>query len=226
VARASDTRSAYDGLAAWYLPVAIAVFAVVLGVLVVVAIRFRSSRRGEPSTRQTSTRLELSYAIGLGLIAGVLLWRSYEAISDVDPIPAVAAAAPKAGRAGLTVRVTAARWNWRFTYPGGVAQVGNGRARYPVLVVPAGEPVRFRMTSLDVVHAFWVPALRAKYDAIPGRVNVFDLEFARGLDYSTGRCSEFCGEYHDQMQFRVDVRPPAAFDAWLRDRQAQVGGRT
>ena len=51
-------------------------------------------------------------------------------------------------------------------------------------------------------------------------MNVFDVRFARGLDYSTARCSEFCGGFHDQMRFRVDVRRPAAFDAWLRGREA------
>jgi cytochrome c oxidase subunit II len=223
LARASDTRGVYDGLAAWYVPVAAVVFVVVAGLLVFVAVRFRAGRHPEPSRQNQSTRLEVAYALLLGFVAGVLLWRSYEAISDVNPVPAVAAAVPGAGPAGLTVRVTAARWNWRFTYPGGVAQVGDGRTRLPVLVVPAGRTVRFRLASLDVVHAFWIPALYAKYDALPDRVNVFDLRFARGLDYSTARCSEFCGDFHDQMRFRVDVRPPAAFDAWLRARQAGAG---
>ncbi|MEA2129794.1 MAG: cytochrome c oxidase subunit, partial [Solirubrobacteraceae bacterium] len=87
------------------------------------------------------------------------------------------------------------------------------------LVVPAGAPVRFRLTSRDVVHALWIPELRAKYDAMPGYTNIFDLRFALGGDYATARCSEFCGEQHDRMLLRVDVRAPAAFDAWLRGRQ-------
>jgi cytochrome c oxidase subunit II len=217
----TDTRGRYDGLAALYVPIAAAVFLVVLLVLVVVAVRFRSGRREEPSSRETNARLELGYAIGLGLIAGLLVWRSYVALAAADPLPTSTEGDPHPStrRPALTVGIVAARWNWRFTYPGGVVQAGDGRDRLPVLVVPAGEPVRFELKSRDVVHAFWVPALRAKYDAIPGRTNEFDLAFPRAADYSTARCSEFCGDYHDQMRFRVDARPPAAFRAWLRSRE-------
>jgi len=165
----------------------------------------------------TSPRLEATYVVVLVVAAALLLWRSYEAIADVD---AVVPARGASGTPALTIAVVASQWNWRFTYPGGVAQIGDGRGRLPVLVVPAGRDVRFRLTSRDVVHAFWIPALRAKYDAMPGYVNIFDLRFRPALDYTTARCSEFCGTYHDQMQFRVRVLAPARFDAWLR------GGRT
>jgi cytochrome c oxidase subunit 2 len=213
----ADTRSTYGGLAGVYLPVALAVFAVIALALAVVAVRFRAASGRAPSTRMTSPRLEATYVVVLVVAAALLLWRSYEAIADVD---AVVPARGASGTPALTIAVVASQWNWRFTYPGGVAQSGDGRGRLPVLVVPAGRDVRFRLTSRDVVHAFWIPALRAKYDAMPGYVNIFDLRFRPALDYTTARCSEFCGTYHDQMQFRVRVLAPAGFDAWLR------GGRT
>ena len=216
----SDTRQPYEDLAGVYLPVAVAVFVVVLGALVIIAIRFRSSRRTEPSPRVTSQRLEVAFAALLAVVAGLLLWRSYLAIDESDAVARTAYAAPQAGPAGLTIGVVGSRWNWRFSYPDGVVQTGDGRERTAILVVPEGVPVRFRISSADVIHAFWIPALYAKFDAFPGRVNVFDLQFARGLDYTTARCSEFCGVYHDQMRFRVNVRPPAAFDRWLAARQA------
>jgi cytochrome c oxidase subunit 2 len=222
VATGVDTRETYDGLAALYVPVAAVVFGVILLALLVVAIRFRSGRGHEPAQRDRSLWAETAYAVGLGLVAGVLLWRSFVALSDADPLPAQAAGDPHAlGRApALAIGIVASRWNWRFTYPGGVVQTGDGRDRLPVLVVPAGRPVRFSLTSRDVIHAFWVPALKAKYDAIPGRTNRFDLAFPAGRDYSTVRCSEFCGDFHDQMRVRVDPRAPAAFRTWLRQRQA------
>jgi cytochrome c oxidase subunit 2 len=214
-----DTRSTYGDLARVYLPVALVVFALVVMALAVVALRFRARPGREPSSRMTATRLEGAYIALLTVIAAALLWRSYEAIADVDPV-APAANRTVAGPPTLTIGIVASQWNWRFTYPGGASRTGNGRERYPVLVVPAERDVRFRLTSQDVVHAFWIPALRAKYDAMPGYVNTFDLRFRPGLDYSTARCSEFCGTYHDQMQFRVQVLAPAAFDAWLRGQEA------
>jgi cytochrome c oxidase subunit 2 len=214
-----DTRSTYGDLAGVYLPVALVVFALVGMALAVVALRFRARPGREPSSRMTAPRLEGVYIALLAVVAGALLWRSYEAIADVDPV-APAAIRTIAGPPTLTIGVIASQWNWRFTYPGGVSHTGNGRERYPVLVVPAGRDVRFRLSSEDVVHAFWIPALRAKYDAMPGYVNVFDVRFRPGLDYTTARCSEFCGAYHDQMQFRVRVLAPATFDTWLRGQAA------
>jgi cytochrome c oxidase subunit II len=212
----ADTRSTYQSLFATYLPVALAVFAIVVITLVFVGVRCRARPGRDASDQMTAPRLEMAYIALLAVIAAALLWRSYEAIADVDPgVPARSAT----GVPTLTIGVVASQWNWTFTYPGGVAQTGNGRERYPVLVVPTGRDVRFRLTSQDVVHAFWIPALRAKYDAMPGYVNIFDLRFERGLDYTTSRCSEFCGAFHDQMQFRVRLLAPAAFDAWLRGRR-------
>jgi cytochrome c oxidase subunit 2 len=214
-----DTRGPYDQLASLYLPIAAVVFALVALALVAVAIRYRARPGRAPSARQSLPQLEIAYALALALVAAVLLWRSFAAMSDSDPVVARAAPVAGAGAAGLTIGVVASRWNWRLTYPGGVVQSGDGRTRSAVLVVPAGRPVRFRLTSRDVVHALWIPELRAKYDAMPGYTNVFDLRFEPGRDYSATRCSEFCGDLHDLMLLRVDVRDPRAFDAWLRDRQ-------
>jgi cytochrome c oxidase subunit 2 len=227
VNRGADTRSAFSGLFDLYVPIATGVFALVVVVLVVILVRNRADAgdggRG-PSRTASAPRLELAYAVALGLIAAFLLWRSIDVVHRTDGVVARAAPAPGAGPAGLTVRLVAAKWNWRFVYPGGVVEQGDGPQRLPTLVVPAREPVRFRLTSLDVVHSFWIPAARFKYDAIPGRVNVFDLVFDPGVDYRDDRCSEFCGQYHEQMQFRVSVRAPAAFEAWLRGRQERVVG--
>lgn len=214
----ADTRSAYDDLASVYAPVAAVVFALVLLTLALVAIRFRSGRAGPPSARRDAPRLELTYAVLLAVIAGLLLWRSYDAIGGDQPL-ASASASPR-GPATVTIGVVASQWNWRLTYPGGVVQTGDGRQRSAVLVVPAGQTVRLRLRSADVVHALWIPALRLKYDAVPGYTNAFDARFEPGLDYSTARCSEFCGTYHDQMRLRIDVRSPAAFARWLDARRA------
>ena len=217
-----DTRAAYDRVFELYVPVAVAVFILVAVALAVPVVRDRSRPGREPSPRATSARLEGGYAVLLAVVAAVLLWRTLSAIGDTNPVVARAAAAPGAGPAGLTVRVIAAKWNWRFEYPGGVVEQGDGPRRIPALVVPAGQPVRFRLSATDVTHAFWIPGARFKFDAVPGRTNVFDMAFRPGIAYEDNRCSEFCGQYHDQMRFRVDVRAPAAFRAWLAARQARV----
>jgi cytochrome c oxidase subunit 2 len=219
VSGGADTRGAFSGLFDLYVPVAAGVFALVVIVLVVIVVRDRATPGRAPSARSSAARLEVGYAVALVLVAAFLLWRSFASLHRENQTVAHAAPAPRAGPAGLTIGVVGAKWNWRFTYPGGVVEEGEGPSRLPVLVVPAGQPVRFRLTSADVVHAFWIPQARFKYDAIPGRTNTFDLLFDRGITYTNDRCSEFCGQYHEQMRFTVDVKAPAAFRAWLRARQ-------
>lgn len=217
LAAGADPRVRYFDLASVYVPVAIAVF-VIVGVMVAVPVlRHRASRGAAPSRRSGAPRLEAAYAGGLVVIAGVLVWRTFAAMGAVDPVTP-SRASPRAPASGLTVRVVAAKWNWRFEYPGGVVQQGVAR-RPAVLVVPANETVSFRLTSLDVAHAFWIPAAKDKYDAYPGRTNAFDMAFEPGVDYRDNRCSEFCGQYHEQMTFDVEVRSPAAFDRWLAARR-------
>ncbi|MEA2185361.1 MAG: cytochrome c oxidase subunit [Solirubrobacteraceae bacterium] len=225
-----DTRAPYEQLFSLYLPIAAVVFVAAALVLLVVAMRFRARPGRRPSARTQAPRLELGYASALVLISIFLLWRSFAAMSSTsDPVAArvatVAGASSPPGPGDLAIAVVASRWNWRALYPGGVVQTGDGHARPATLVVPADRPVRFRLTSRDVVHALWIPALRAKYDAMPRYVNSFELRFAAGLDYSTARCSEFCGDFHDQMRLRVQVRLPQDFGTWLRTRQQRLRRR-
>jgi cytochrome c oxidase subunit 2 len=223
VAGTADTRGAFSGLFDLYVPIAASVFALVVITLVVIVVRDHARADGPPpSERSGAVRLEVGYAIVLASIAAFLVWRSFDSVHRVRETVARAAPAPLAGPAGLTIAVVGAKWNWRFTYPGGVVEQGEGPDRLPTLVVPAGQPVRFRLSSADVVHAFWIPEARFKYDAIPGRTNTFDLLFDPGIAYRDDRCSEFCGQYHEQMRFDVAVKAPAAFRAWLRARQRQA----
>jgi cytochrome c oxidase subunit 2 len=216
-----DTRNAFSSLFDLYVPIAAGVFAIVVLALALILIRDRARPGQHPSRQASAPRVELAYVVALSLVAAFLVWRSFDGVHRVDGVTAHAAPAPGAGPAGLTVGLVAAKWNWRFVYPGGVVEQGAGRDHLPTLVVPAGQPVRFRLTTLDVVHAFWIPAARYKYDAVPGRANVFDMTFDAAVHYTDNRCSEYCGQYHDQMQFLVSVRPPAAFRAWLQGRQSR-----
>jgi cytochrome c oxidase subunit 2 len=127
---------------------------------------------------------------------------------------------------GLRVSVTAAKWNWRFDYPAlGIRQVA-GASGPSVLVVPSGTEIRFRLTSLDVIHSFWIPYLRFKRDAFPARYTEFDLSFARAGLHTNGLCAEFCGLDHDKMVFDVQVLTPAEFQSWVARRRAAAPAGT
>ena len=117
--------------------------------------------------------------------------------------------------------VEAFQWGWRFGYDAyGIEVVGTAYDP-PELVVPVGKPIRFRITSRDVVHSFYVPAFLMKRDAIPGRENRIDLTIDRAGRYR-GQCAEFCGLLHSQQLFTVLAVDQSSFDAWIA---RQLDGR-
>ncbi|MCW5695584.1 MAG: cytochrome c oxidase subunit II [Bauldia sp.] len=113
----------------------------------------------------------------------------------------------------LTIRVTGKQWWWQVDYLD---------AGEPVLttandiVVPVGAPVRFVLTTDDVIHSFWVPSLGGKLDMIPGRINETVLQADVAGAYR-GQCAEFCGDQHALMAFTVAATDD--FAAWLAAQQ-------
>jgi cytochrome c oxidase subunit II len=210
-----DTRHEFRGLFDLYVPIGLAVFFIITAVVLYAVIRYR--RRGDevPRARSEAPVPELLYVIGLAVIVALLVWKTFDVESKVDRT---------ARRPGLDVRVTASKWNWRFTYPRyGITQFG-GTVRPAVLVVPTGTTVRFDMASLDVIHSFFVPSLRFKRDAFPEKSTRFDLVFERPGS-TVGRCAEFCGLHHADMLFDVRALRPNEFTRWVMERRAGTGTR-
>ena len=82
---------------------------------------------------------------------------------------------PAAPNPPLTVDVTGFQWQWTFDYQAqGLSFTGQGTDG-PVMVLPVGENVHFRLHSNDVIHSFYLPAFFFKKDVVPGRTNEFDL---------------------------------------------------
>jgi len=211
-----DTRKEFEDLASTYLPIAIVVFALVLLGTIVPLFVFRARRRGEPSDRDEPPWLPIGYAAVLIAIVALLVTLTFNAQDKISA---------KVTRPGLQVNVTAAKWNWRFDYPAQhISQIG-GDSTPTSLVVPTGTDVRFNLTSLDVIHSFWVPYVRFKRDAFPRRTTSFVLSFP-GVGYHTaGRCAEYCGLKHDQMIFTVEVMSRNDFNAWVSQQQRAQAAR-
>jgi cytochrome c oxidase subunit 2 len=206
-----STRQQYDHLFNIYVPIAIGV-CVVIAVAVVLAVLIYHRRPPErASRRHENNLLEGSYAVLLACTAAFLLYLTFTAEHKVDTVA-------NQQRPAVVVNVTGAKWEWTFTYPAYGFSVRSGTVGRQPLVVPAGQPVRFNLTSIDVIHAFWIPALRYKHDAFPGNTQVTTLTFSRGV--FAGQCAEFCGLRHSDMVFTARAVSPASFIAWAR-----AGGR-
>ena len=140
---------------------------------------------------------------GLALPAAVLLpLIAYALIAGERLLPLPGGAPPR-------IEADARQWGWTFRYPGQGGVTTNN-----VLLLPAGTPVDIVVTSQDVIHAFWIPRLAGKIDAVPGRVNKLRIQ-ANSPGRYDGLCNEFCGSGHAGMRFAVIAYRPEEFAAAL-----------
>jgi cytochrome c oxidase subunit 2 len=114
-------------------------------------------------------------------------------------------------RDAMDVYVQGKQWMWKFAYPGGPNSLD-------VLRVPEGRPVRLLLTSRDVIHSFYVPALRIKMDVLPGRYTQTWFTATRAGRYEIF-CTEYCGLSHSAMLAELVVMPAGEFDAWLTEQR-------
>lgn len=120
-------------------------------------------------------------------------------------------------RQALQISVTARMWWWEVRYRD--PSTGRDIASANEIHIPAGQAVYLGLTTGDVLHSLWVPALNGKMDMIPGRVTGLTLTAASPGLYR-GQCAEYCGQQHAKMALHVVAHTPQEFAAWLA-RQAQ-----
>ena len=172
---------------------------------------FRYRKRGDHLPVQTryNIPIELLYTVVPFIIVAVLFFFTAR---DQNAITTLSKQTP-----AHVVNVNGMRWSWQFNYVENGSSIGTvtGTPTYePTLYLPVGEKVRFHITSSDVNHSFWVPAFLFKMDAIPQRINTFDLTPTRTGTFA-GRCAELCGTYHARMLFKVVVLPADQFEAQM-----------
>jgi cytochrome o ubiquinol oxidase subunit II len=114
----------------------------------------------------------------------------------------------------VRIEVVSLDWKWLFIYPDlGVATLNQ-------IVVPAGVPIEFLLTSTNVMNAFWVPQLGSQIYTMPGMTTRLNLLAERAGDYP-GLSSNFSGDGFSDMRFVVHAVPDAVFSSWLTATQAK-----
>lgn len=209
------------------MPVIVVITFLVLILLLVVMAKFNARRNPVASKTSHNTLIEVVWTLVPVLILVIIAVPSIRLLAhQYDPAP----------KGALTVKVTGYQWYWGYTYPdnGGFEVISNMLSEEDALkagepghlavdnrmVVPAGEPIRIQTIGSDVIHAFAVPSLWFKLDAVPGRINEKVLNIKEpGLYY--GQCSELCGARHGYMPIAVEALPRDKFEAWVR---TQPGG--
>ena len=188
------------------------VFVVVLAALAL-AIAASRKRRDESAHERQARDRRAERFVSIGIVTTVVILfvllissvRTGRLLASLQSTPAV------------SVSVIGHRWWWEVTYDDQVA--GRRVLTANELHIPTGQPIAVSVTSRDVIHSFWVPALQGKRDLIPGYTTTLWLQADRPGLYH-GQCAEFCGRQHARMAIDVVAESGQEFSAWL-DRQRQ-----
>jgi cytochrome c oxidase subunit 2 len=119
----------------------------------------------------------------------------------------------------LVISLEAEQFEWYPTYPGPDGQLGTDddiEAPINIIHVPVNQKVIINLSSRDVLHSFFVPALRVKQDAVPGRPISLWFEATQTGEYEIA-CAELCGLGHYRMRAFLTVEDEATFQAWLAE---------
>jgi cytochrome c oxidase subunit 2 len=192
--------------------VSVFVFVAVIGALAVALSRKRRAESREGQRRRIRA-VAVGAAVSAFLLLVLLVASETAGRSIVTPV----------GREALAIEVTGHQWWWEVRYPGSVPADDVTTANE--IHVPVGRPVRFHLSTGDVIHSFWAPNLNGKKDLIPGRRTTHLFRADRPGVYF-GQCAEFCGYQHAHMGLRVIAEEPARFAQWLSGQRRPAGEPT
>ena len=190
---------------------AVGVFVLVEGLILYATFKFR--RRPEhahtlPAQVHGNATIEMVWTVVPAIIVIVISALSYRSLVAGYAVPADA----------IKVNAIGHQWWWEFQYAAPIVSPTITTATE--LVVPVGKPVQVMLDSVDVLHAFWVPQLAGKRDAVPGtrdggygQNNVWFVVNRPGR--FEGQCAELCGAQHSGMRFTVVAMAEADYQAWL-----------
>jgi cytochrome c oxidase subunit 2 len=170
------------------------------------ANKYRHGSNADRSgTTKKTWRFEVSWTVATLLIfVGLAVWGADIYLHLYNP-PANA----------VQIFVVGKQWMWKAQHPGGQREINE-------LHVPVGQPIRLVLASQDVIHSFFIPALRIKQDVVPGRYETMWFRADKVGRYHLF-CAEYCGTDHAHMGGWITVMEPRDFGRWL---QAQGGEET
>ncbi|MFO1505332.1 MAG: cytochrome c oxidase subunit II [Steroidobacteraceae bacterium] len=217
----------------FWVCVAIGIF--VFGWMILSLVKFRKSKGAVPDTQMVhSTKAEIIWTvIPVAILVAMAVPAAKRLIQIEDD-----------RGAQLTIKVTGYQWKWQYDYldegisyfstlardSDAARQLGSGIDPATVqhyllnvdnpLVVPVGKKVRLLLTSQDVIHAWWVPDLAVKKDAIPGVMNQlwFEIQPDKAGIYR-GQCAELCGRDHGFMPIVVEAKSAEDYAAWVASKK-------
>jgi len=215
------------------------VFLIVFGIVAVISVKFRDKHDSDeldfPEQIHGHLAAEITWTIVPAVIMAVIGVGTLIVHIDINSTKANAMEIQVEGTPQTwepTVVVVGQQWWWEYRYylssditaadlkgvspkelpPADIVTSGQ-------MVVPAGQEIELIVTSRDVIHSHWIPALNGKRDAVPGRYNPWKIE-ADNPGVYFGQCTEFCGLSHARMRMQVVAVTDGEFQDWI-DTQMQ-----
>ena len=181
------------------------VLVIVTAAVIYCVFKFRDRGQGIPKQTHGKPALEIALTVLPAIILVIIGIPTVTTLLDLA----------KTSDTQCIINVTGQQWWWEYDYP---VQDGCGGVTEPIvtsgeIVFPADTKVLLRISSRDVIHSFWIPALNGKRDAVPGRVHTLRMEADQPGIYA-GQCTEFCGLSHAYMRMDAVALDAASFETW------------
>ncbi|WON72544.1 cytochrome c oxidase subunit II [Nitrosospira sp. Is2] len=217
--------------------ICLAIFIGVFGTMFYSVLKHRKSLGFPAANFHHSTTVEIIWTI---IPIFILVGMAYPATKTII-------AMKDTSSPDITIKATGYQWKWGYDYLTGEgegisflsslatpkAQIENAAPKgenYLLevdnrVVVPVGKKVRVLLTANDVIHAWWVPALGVKQDAIPGFIRDVWFTADRPGTYR-GQCAELCGKEHGFMPIIVEAVEPAKYAQWVSEQKTKLAAAT
>ncbi len=195
---ASAVASDVDHLYIYLTLVSVVMSVLIFATIFVFAIKYRRRSEDEvPKPMHGSWRLEVTWSVIPFLVMLTFFWWGAKIyFLNATPPPN-----------SMDVYAVGKQWMWKIQYPEGQREINE-------LHVPIGRPVKITLASEDVIHSFFIPALRIKHDVVPGHYDTMWFNASKPGRYHLF-CAEYCGTEHSGMVGWVTVMEPADYENWL-----------
>ena len=186
----------------WYiLGVSIFLLFGITVVMVYFVIKYRRSKNPVASDIRDNYKLEIIWTIIPTLIALSMFYVGWTSYVGLRTVPEDA----------MEVEVTGQMFSWLFLYE-------NDKETENELVVPQGQAIKLNISSIDVVHSFYLPAFRVKVDAVKG-MPTYAWFMADEVGEYDIQCTEYCGTDHSAMVGKLRIVPQEEFDVWIEQEE-------
>jgi len=193
--QASNSADKVDAAFSYLLWIEVGLLVLVTAAMVLFVVRYNRRKRKESENIEGSMLLEIIWTVIPVFIVLVMFYIGWKSFDSIRRVP----------KEVMTINVTARQWSWHFSYENG-KQSG-------ILRVPVGKPIKMLLTSMDVIHSFYIPAFRIKEDCVPKMQTYLWFTPTEVGSYDIF-CTEYCGLGHSGMLSKVIVMPEREFAEW------------